>query len=110
MVEEVKVVRKLHDNSRFAEGFDPKELDWLDALADEWMAECGVQEMLDAMASIAISQLPADLARRTREGLATIAHQCFVEGAMRVAEPVMEANARLSAELAKRGLALAGEG
>jgi hypothetical protein len=93
-------VRKLHDNSRFAEGFNPEEMDWLDEIADEWMAETGVQNMLDAMASIAIAKLPDDLAKRTREGLATIAHQCFVEGAIRIAEPVMEANARLATHLA----------
>jgi|694.fasta_scaffold01422_33 hypothetical protein len=78
-------LRKLYDNAEFAEGFDPAEMDRLDELADKWMADQGVQRLLDGLGEAYNSAVPdIGLQTRFRQMLSTVAHQCYVEGALRM--------------------------
>lgn len=57
--------------------------DFLDAKADQWMAELSVQAMANAMASVFEKYASQEIMDRFREKLGGMMHQCFVEGALR---------------------------
>lgn len=84
-------VRKQHDNGEYTDDQRAKcDLDFLDRKADLWMEETGVQRMLDAISSAFHAGTNQELSGRFRVQIATIAHQCFVEGAMRAWNDIAE--------------------
>lgn len=83
--------RKVHDNREYSEDARTSmDLDFLDAKADGWMVETGTQQMLDAISSAFFASAPPQFHDRFRQQLATIAHQCFVEGAFRAWDDIAE--------------------
>lgn len=73
-----------YDEQALADG----EIDFLEQRADEWMEECGVQRMFNAIASVFEKHAPQEIMDRFREKLGVIGRQCYVEGALRVWEEI----------------------
>jgi hypothetical protein len=65
-----------------------RSIGFLEARADEWMADTGVQRMFNAIASVFEKHAPQEIMDRFREQLGAIGHQCHVEGALRVWEEI----------------------
>jgi hypothetical protein len=66
------------------------QIDFLEARADEWMAETGVRRMFNAIASVFEKYAPQEIMDRFREKLGVIGRQCHVEGALRVWEEIAQ--------------------
>lgn len=58
-------------------------LDFLQAKADEWMADAQVAEMFDSIAAVFSEYATGPQMEKFREQLHALAHLCFVEGAYR---------------------------
>lgn len=85
------IIRKQHNNSEYSESARvARQFDFLDHKADEWMKDTGVQRMLDAISAAFYAGTSAELANRFRQQIATVAHQCFVEGALRAWDDIAE--------------------
>ena len=76
-----------------------RQIDFLEARADEWMQETGVQRMFNAIASVFEGQAPQEIMDRFREKLGVIGRQCHVEGALRVWEEIAAQQRAIGAPL-----------
>lgn len=65
-----------------------RQIDFLEARAEEWMADDGVQRMFNAIASVFEKWASQEIMDRFRQKLHEIGRQCYVEGALRAWEEI----------------------
>lgn len=63
-------------------------IDFLEEKADFWMEQIGVRRMLHAIGSAFAAAAPPEHCERFNASMASIARQCFVEGALRSWEDI----------------------
>lgn len=85
-----------------AENEAERDLDFLEAKAEEWMTDVGVQRMFNAIGSVFEKWASQELMDRFRQQLHVIGRQCFVEGALRAWDDIAEQQRALGRPLPER--------